>query len=71
VSEEWGSVPVTIRGKFPQSSVGGLYAAIGRQQPGLVRHVDDVAVSALGDAVADRAPVRGHDPRTSRRKSSR
>ncbi len=28
VSEEWGSVPVTIRGKFPQSSVGGLYAAI-------------------------------------------
>ncbi|MFH6785860.1 glycosyltransferase [Methylobacterium sp. MA0201] len=28
VTEEWGSVPVTIRGKFPQSSVGGLYAHI-------------------------------------------
>ncbi|TNC15279.1 glycosyltransferase [Methylobacterium terricola] len=27
-TEEWGSVPVTIRGKFPQSSVGGLYAHI-------------------------------------------
>ncbi|GJD64812.1 glycosyltransferase [Methylobacterium frigidaeris] len=28
VTEEWGSVPVEIRGKFPQSSVGGLYAHI-------------------------------------------
>ncbi len=28
VEEEWGSVPVAIRGKFPQSSVGGLYAHI-------------------------------------------
>ncbi|KMO44698.1 hypothetical protein VQ03_01635 [Methylobacterium tarhaniae] len=28
VIEEWGSVPVEIRGKFPQSSIGGLYANI-------------------------------------------
>lgn len=28
VHEEWGDVPVEIRGKFPQSSVGGLYAHI-------------------------------------------
>jgi glycosyltransferase involved in cell wall biosynthesis len=28
VQEEWGDVPVEIRGKFPQSSVGGLYAHI-------------------------------------------
>ncbi|KMO27078.1 glycosyltransferase [Methylobacterium aquaticum] len=28
VTEEWGSVPVEIRGKFPQSSIGGLYAHI-------------------------------------------
>ncbi|AWN48945.1 hypothetical protein DK419_23460 [Methylobacterium terrae] len=28
VEEEWGSVPVEIRGKFPQSTVGGLYAHI-------------------------------------------
>lgn len=28
VTEEWGSVPVEIRGKFPQSGVGGLYAHI-------------------------------------------